>query len=107
MLTPEEDKFVTYWAENRDRKKKVIYQLAVGLPLGIALVVAIFVNFFSGWYMRADMQIRTSPSRIIVLLVAAMAIVVFISVFSVKHKWDINETRYRELLAKKDRDKQQ
>ena len=103
MLTPEEEKFVTYWAANRDRKKKVIYQLALGLPLGLAIVIAIFANFFSGWYVRADMAFRADSSTFIVLMIAAIGIIVFVTVFSVRHKWDINETRYRELLARRDR----
>jgi hypothetical protein len=35
-------------------------------------------------------------------LVAVILIVIFVSIFSVRHKWDINEQRYRELLSKKD-----
>lgn len=101
MLTPDEEKFVAYWAKNRDRKKKVMYQLALGLPLGVAIVVAIFVNFFSGWHFRAEMSFRGDSSGFIVLMIAALGIVIFVTVFSVRHKWDINETRYRELLARK------
>jgi F0F1-type ATP synthase assembly protein I len=102
MLKPEEKAFVDYWQQNRDRKKKVIGQLSVGLPLAVALVLAIFVNFFAGWYKRAEMMVKTEPSVIIVLLIAAILIVIFIVIFSVRHKWDLNEQRYRELLAKND-----
>lgn len=102
MLTREEEDFVVYWEENRDRKRKVLYQLAAGLPLGLALVVAIFVNFFAGWYKRATMIFRADSSMFIVLMIAALLIVVFVTVFSVKHKWDLHETRYRELLARRD-----
>jgi membrane protein YdbS with pleckstrin-like domain len=100
MLTEDEKKFIVYWEINRFRKKKVLRQLAVGLPLSVFLVIAIFVNFFSGWYKRADMEIRSSTSLVLVLMVAAVLIVVFTTVFSVRHKWDINEQRYRELIAK-------
>jgi hypothetical protein len=34
--------------------------------------------------------------------VAALAIVVFTAVFSARHRWDMHEQRYRELLAKKE-----
>ena len=102
MLTEDEKKFIASWKVDRLRKKKLIRQLSVGLPLAVVLVIAIFINFFSGWYKRADMEIRSSSSLIIVLMVAGIGIVVFMTVFSAKHKWDINEQRYRELLEKKD-----
>lgn len=102
MLTDEEKQFIVFWEENRARKKKVLRQLAIGLPLAVFLVIAIFVNFFSGWYKRADMEIRSSTSLVLVLMIAAVLIVVFVTVFSVRHKWDINDQRYRELLAKRD-----
>lgn len=104
MLNEEEKRFITYWEFNRLRRKKVLRQLAVGLPLAVLLVIAIFVNFFSGWYKRANMEIRSSGSLVLVLIVAAVLIVVFTTVFSVRHKWDINEQRYRELLAKRGKD---
>lgn len=103
MLTEEEKKFMASWEMERLRKKKLVRQLSVGLPLSVALVIAIFLNFFSGWNKRADMQIYYSPSLILVLVIAALLIVVFTTVFSVKHKWDLNEQRYRELQAKKDK----
>jgi len=97
MLTDEEKKFIRYWEENRLRKKKVVRNMAVGLPLGLLFVIAIFANFFSGWYKRADMVLNTDSSLIMVLLVASLLIVVFFSVFSARHRWDINEQRYLEL----------
>ncbi|MDF2385401.1 hypothetical protein JMG10_28305 [Nostoc ellipsosporum NOK] len=97
MLTEEEKKFIRYWEENRLRKKKVVRNMAVGLPLGLLFVVAIMANFFSGWYKRADMVLNTDSSLIMVLLVASLLIVIFMSVFSARHRWDINEQRYQEL----------
>jgi hypothetical protein len=103
MLTEEEKRFLQYWEQNRGRKKRVFRQLAVGLPLGVAMVMLIFVNFFSGWYKRADMKLRTEPSLIPVIIGGTLLVVVFIAVFSAYHKWDINEQRYRELKSKKDK----
>lgn len=104
MLKPEEEEFVKYWEANRLQKKKAIHYLYAGLPLGVALVIAIFINFFSGWYKRADMIIRTEDkSFIIVLLVAALLIVSFIVIFSARHRWDINEQRYNELKSKSEK----
>jgi O-antigen/teichoic acid export membrane protein len=103
MLTTEENDFIRYWENNRLRKKKVWKQLSVGLPLSVLLVITIFANLFSGWYKRADMEMKEEdPSLILVLLAAALLIVVFIVIFSARHHWDMNEQRYRELLSRRD-----
>jgi membrane protein YdbS with pleckstrin-like domain len=102
MLSPREEGFIEYWEQNRLKKKKVFRQLSLGLPLGVLLVSAIFVNFFSGWYGRAMMALKSEEaSLILVLLGAAILIVVFVVVFSIRHKWEMNEQYYRELLARK------
>jgi len=101
MLTPDEEKFIEYWEANRLSRKKVLKQLYVGLPFAALLVIAIVVNFLSGWYKRADMVIRSNSSLVLVVVIAGIAIVVFTTVFSVRHKWEMNEQIYRELLAKK------
>lgn len=80
----------------------MLKQLSVGLPLSVLLVAAIFINLFSGWDKRAQMVINTDPSLIIVLLIAAILIVIFIVIFSVRHRWDLNEQQYKELIARRD-----
>ncbi len=105
MLTKEEAQFVEYWKENRLRRKKVWKQLALGLPLASVLILAIFINFFSNWYKKAEMVRneavrKNDASLVLVLLAAAILITVFVVIFSVRHKWDINEQRYRELISK-------
>ena len=101
MLSVEEKAFVEYWEVNRLSKKRVLKQLYAGLPLAMILIVAIFANLFSGWYGRAQMALsRENSSMIIVLLVAALSIVVFVVIFSARHRWEQNELRYRELLHK-------
>lgn len=103
MYSNEENEFIQYWEQNRLKKKKVLRQLSVGLPLSVALVMAIFINFFSGWYKKADMALRSGQSSLIlVLVVAALLIVAFVVIFSTRHNWDMNEQRYKELLSKKD-----
>ena len=101
MLTTEEKDFIEYWERNRLKQKRLVKQFLIGLPLGVLFAILIFVNFLSGWYKRADMIIRSQGSLILVVLVAIILIVIFVSIFSVRHKWDINEQRYRELLSKK------
>jgi len=106
LYTEEEARFMKYWEANRLRRKRGFRQLAVGLPLAVMIMAALFVNFFSGWYKRADMMIRSQSqssqaSLVLVIVVAALLIVVFTTVFSIHHKWDQHEQRYRELLERK------
>lgn len=109
MLTEEEKGFIEYWEANRLKRKRFFKQLAIGLPIGVLLVVSIFLSFFSGWHKQADIELRSQSQSqpdystiILVLIIAALLIVVFTAVFSARHKWDLNEQRYRELLGKKD-----
>ena len=103
MLKEQEKAFIAYWEVNRLRKKKVLKQLSVGLPLAVVLVIAIFLNFFSGWYKRADMaRSEEEPTLILVLIVGALLIVIFVVIFSARHRWDMNEQHYKELLGRKD-----
>jgi hypothetical protein len=36
------------------------------------------------------------------VIIAVVLIAGFISIFSAKHQWEMNEQRYKEILAKKD-----
>ena len=108
MLSDDEKKFVTYWEQYRDREKKVLKQWLLGLPLGLLFGILIFINFFSGWYKRADMvlngQISNHEFSPLVLLIALLLIVSFVAIFSKRHKWEMNEQRYKELKIKQDRE---
>ncbi|MCU0396106.1 MAG: hypothetical protein MUF29_09350 [Chitinophagaceae bacterium] len=99
MLTEKEKAFLQYWAASRNRQKKLLYQLGVGLPFGLLLGAVILTNFFSGWYKRAEM-IANSQFNPVVLYIAVLCIAVFIAIFSKKFQWDQQEMRYRELLHK-------
>jgi hypothetical protein len=102
MLTEEEKRFIDYWGHHRLKKRKVLKQLYFGLPLGVLIVAAILVNFFSGWDKRAQSIIKKEPSIILAILIAALLIVAFITIFSVRHNWEMNEQRYKELQLKQD-----
>ncbi|HMU46092.1 MAG TPA: hypothetical protein PKC72_06980 [Chitinophagaceae bacterium] len=101
MLTEEENSFVEYWEQNRQRKKNLIWQLAAGLPLAAFISGGIFISYFSDWYTRAVMQINWSASGVLVVIIALISIVVFVVVFSARHRWEMNEQRYKELIHKK------
>ena len=101
MLTQEEEKFFNYWKEQRLRKKQFLRKLSIGMPLGVLVAAALMVNLLSGWYKKATMELRSEGSLIIVILVALIAIVIFITLFSAHHRWDRNETLFQELENRK------
>lgn len=101
QLSNDEERFMDWWEKNRDIRKKTSKQLMIGLPMASVFVFAILFNFFAGWYKRATMMMNTNSSLILVLIIAAIAIVVFYSIFSMRYKWEMNEQRYKELQAKK------
>ena len=100
MLTEEEKNFIGYWEQNRNRKKRLIWQLAAGLPLAAFLSGGIFITYFSQWYTRAVMIISLNHSGTLVVLIGLLLTVIFIVVFSARHRWEMNEQRYRELVSK-------
>ena len=102
MLTAEEEKFLTWWKENRENEKKPLKQLSLGLPIGILIGIGILLNFISGWYTRATM-VANSQSTPLVLIIAIVLIAVFCSVFYKKHQWEMNDQRYQELVYKKEK----
>jgi uncharacterized membrane protein YesL len=100
MLSQQEKDFIIYWENNRERRKKVIKQLFIGLPLGTLFVALILISSLSGWYKRAAMTINVDSSLVIVLLIASLLIVAFIVVFSVRHQWEMDEQQYLELKSR-------
>lgn len=103
MLTKEEEAFVRYWADQRMRKKQFLKKFSIGLPLAVLLAAAVMVNMLSGWYEKANMELKKHSSVIVVVLVAIIAIVVFIVIFASRHQWDQNELHYQELMNKKNK----
>ncbi|MCU0388308.1 MAG: hypothetical protein MUE71_06835 [Chitinophagaceae bacterium] len=99
MLSQKEIDFIEYWSKARNRQRKLMYQLAVGLPIGLLFGLLIIMNFYAGWYKRADM-VANSRFNPVVLYVAVIIIAVFFAIFSKKFQYDQLEQRYRELLAK-------
>jgi hypothetical protein len=106
MLNKEEEEFVKYWKVNRERQKKTFRQFLLGIPLALLFVVPIAINFLSGWYKRATMVSNGTDFNPGVLLLALLLIVVFIAIFSRKFKWDQYEQRYRELMAREERQRE-
>lgn len=103
MLSSEEQQFIKYWEHNRLRKKKGWRQLAIGLPLGVAIAGAILVNVYSDWNPAGNV-LRYDPQTMFVVLAAILLVIVFVVIFSARHRWDMNEQHYKELMAKKSRE---
>lgn len=103
MLTKNEERFIEYWKNNRDREKKLFRQLLFGLPLGLLIGGGIIISVVTDkWYERADMVANTQMNPN-VLIIAVLAIAIFTGLFYKKFKWDQNEQLYKELMAKKDK----
>jgi integral membrane sensor domain MASE1 len=104
MLSEEEKKFLVYWEAHRSIEKRTMKQWLIGLPAGLLLGIPILINFFSGWYKRADMDLNSQLSNRdfnpLVLLIAILLIISFMAIFSKRHRWEMNEQRYRELKAR-------
>jgi membrane protein YdbS with pleckstrin-like domain len=104
MLTNEEEKFMSWWRQNREQEKTLGRQLRMVLPIGLILGVAIILNFITGWYTRAIM-VANSGSTPLVIIIGIIIVALFTSVFYKRHRWEMNEQRYQELEVKQKRDK--
>ena len=108
MLSDDENKFIIYWQERREIEKKTVKQWLVGLPLGLLFGIPIIINFFSGWYKRATMDLNSQISNHefnpLVIIIAFLLIVSFVAIFSKRHKWEMHEQKYRELIARKEKE---
>jgi ABC-type dipeptide/oligopeptide/nickel transport system permease component len=99
MLTEKEEQFIAYWRTQRDRKQRAGF--AIGLPLGVLIVAALFINILTGWHKQGAAALSSDYSTILVIVIAAIAIVIFMTRFASSYLWEQREQRYNELLAKK------
>jgi di/tricarboxylate transporter len=99
MLTKEEEQFLDYWAVQRTKKRRFAFN--VGFSLSVLIVLGIFISIVTGWHKQAAIALRSDSSTILVIVLAAVAIVVFMSVFAARYQKEQHEQRYKELLAKK------
>lgn len=102
MLSQEEEKFLTDWEARREKEKKWLRQLIIGLPVGLLIGAAIVFSLISGWYTRADM-VANSEMNPFVFLFAILAISCFTALFFKRSKWEQNEQLYQELKIKKEK----
>ncbi len=105
MISKDEQAFYDYWLQNRDKERKNMRQLWIGIPIGLLFAIPIFIGLFSGkfWYKRAEMVANTQTSPM-VLVVAVLIITAFMAVFYKKHQWDQKEQFFLELKARMEKE---
>ena len=105
MLTKEEKDFIVYWRETRKNKGRFLRKLSIGMPLGILVVLGLAGALFAaGFHRKGHSILHNNAALIMTVMLAGLAIVVFISLFSAHHKWDQNEQYYGELLSKQEQE---
>ena len=98
MITEQEQLFINYWEANRDKQKKIFYQLAWGLPIGLVLALPILLSvIFHDWYKS---MVFISSSQLTLILITVFGIAVFFALVRMRFKWEENEQRYKELKFK-------
>jgi ABC-type maltose transport system permease subunit len=98
MITDQEQLFINYWEANRDKQKKIFYQLAWGLPIGLVFALPVLLSvLFHDWYKN---MVFISGSQVTFILITVLGIAVFFALFRMKFKWEENEQRYKELKFK-------
>ncbi|MBX9732462.1 MAG: hypothetical protein K2X37_00210 [Chitinophagaceae bacterium] len=100
-----EDEFWIYWKENRMREKHSARIFIRGLSAGFAVGALVVAFIFSGWYERATMVANAKMSAL-VLFIGIMLLSFFVAFFYRKFYWEMQEQRYLEITAKKNKQAQ-
>jgi hypothetical protein len=104
MLMEEEEKFLTYWENNRDEFSGATSKFVRGLPMAcvfglpILLFIAAVYLFLPEWYIKIS---KTSPQAFFVVVIAVIIAIIFYAFVRMHFKWEMNEQLYNELIAKK------
>lgn len=102
MLTKDDEKFLKYWSEQRSKKRPYFGLASVGFRWGVLIVVGLAISLFAAKFSRkANPVLESDRSIILTVMIAGLAIVLFVTYFTAQHKWDQNELHYQELLRKK------
>lgn len=98
----DDEQFFDYWTKNSLKQKSSSRAFLVGLSAGFAIGVGVIVTTFSGWFPRATMVANSKMSSV-VLFIAILLISVFIAVMYRKFKWEMQDQRFMEIIAKKNK----
>lgn len=102
MLSSEEQVFLAFWTKNREQQKTSRRPFFIGLSGGFALGISLLLALQTGWYPRATMEANSKLSSV-VLVLAILLISLFVAFFYRKFRWEMQEQRYLELLAHKNK----
>lgn len=101
-MTDAEKDFMNWWKENRLKEKRVLKQMLIGLPVGLAFGFPILLSvMFRGWYNRMP---YISGTELTVIMIGVLLIVVFYAIFRMYFRWDMNEQQYLELKEKSEQE---
>ncbi len=98
MVPNDNEGFLAYWSENREKEKTSPRPFIIGLSSGFAIGVCVILLMESGWYERANME-ANSRLNYLVLVLAIMGISFFMAFIYRKFRWEMQEQRYLELMA--------
>jgi len=96
----DDEAFFAFWQLNSENEKSSRKAFMLGLSSGFAIGVLVLSFILSGWYKRATMEANSKMSAF-VLFMAILGISIFIAFMYRKFKWEMNDQRFHEILAKK------
>lgn len=96
----DDEAFFAFWELNSEKEKSSRKAFMLGLSSGFAIGVVVLAFILSGWYNRATMEANSKMSAF-VLFMAILGISVFIAFMYRRFKWEMNDQRFQEILAKK------
>lgn len=96
----DDEVFFAFWQNNSEKEKSSRKAFILGLSSGFAIGGAVIAVIVSGWYQRATM-VANSKMSAFVLFMAILCISVFIAFMYRRFKWEMNDQRFQEILAKK------
>ncbi len=102
MLSEKEKKFIEYWEEKREENKLNPFFFLSGFAGGLAIGLLVITTIGIGWYKRANMEVNAMLNPV-VLIIAIIAISVFIAFFYNSFKYEQNEQLYIELKNKENK----
>jgi uncharacterized membrane protein YbjE (DUF340 family) len=107
MLTDKENEFINWWELHGQHQKKSIRQWITGSPVAIgtsvSIILLVVISRQFGWFRRANTSLNSEASSVVlVIILALIGFILFSSYFTSKHRQDMNEQYYRELIARRD-----
>ncbi len=102
MLSEKEKKFIEYWEVKRLENKLNPFFFSSGFAGGLVIGLLVITTIGIGWYKRANMDANAMLNPV-VLIIAIIAISIFIAFFYNSFKYEQNEQLYLELKHKENK----